>query len=1090
MDSTTTNTPKSGHRFPLPKRSIDSFSLRRYKRPVFDHSAIHSDNASHSNLARRAGSLRFTRPLPKSYRRLLKQQQQQAKKKKKKKQTKKPVATRSKRKPPAKKLTRGQRWAAAAAKRVEALRPSSKVVEKKPPPPAQIIYEYAGTIDALPGRTPPRPTQFPFAMPPYSTPARKSSLPQGRKPVPVNKKAASEKPLPNPPKADTPKQQSTPGSSKSVVGAKDAPTSQSPLANSDAKGGLKALSPVKVPSSANLKNDTAENKESPLQNQPTVSVDATDFVERSLNPAVIQGIPGQSRPPVPADGVSNGHDHVVNQPEVPTNPFDQAHQDNSLAVSPTVVLPNSAISATQALQSNVESDIETPTIKQGDTPTPKPNPFRNRQRTTTSPHNALQQRPQSALRAFSFDFPAGSPSATSDNVNTGQDAVTAEALDTKETANIYSTPRNGSGASRIPRMSPHGVTPTGGEAATNPWTTRSPSRRSSIPIPSRFVHNSEKSNENLQSPASSAATPGRTFDAIDTGTIYENKSLEEQYDLETQRTNHTNSGEANETTEPYLCNESGENPASTRLPGEYALKNLSTTGRRGPRLRISPDAERVIMGDPADAQGVSSQQSSGKRGKRSFGNRKDFRLSTDSIFGNFAPKYLTHSRSSSSLNASTSKDAEKATNEAKKEKYLKKARSTEAAYASLSSRHRMRPRHALAETTSADPLRQHNANPFYNEGDMAPVPSPAGPSTFNERYPTMNGDFDPPCYSEGEPGHVYRHSPLAEGTTLIDENDVIYSRTAPRKKHTVPSPLQYHGSVDQFAHRNGNESPRNENATSPTIRKRATPQQSPRHSSRNHGWDHESYGKSKLNHVASQHAMESNRSAVPVGNDTPSSHRHHRKHRDESVKRDSRSTIRDSKPSASRGVLSNFRGLFTKQKAEPASERQASTAPKRKDLEKVKATNGGSMSPGSPVVDRSPSRYSRYSRRENKPSTPSRGTHEDHSRTASDNLTISSQMAGSPALFDLGNVSALTMEILTSARDEPDNSKKEKLIRLGKILIEAVNHSHDAEKAMLAAVQAAKEAEVACALAKENAMRMGQIAREWTEVSGYYANVL
>ncbi|KAK2739092.1 hypothetical protein FQN55_009625 [Onygenales sp. PD_40] len=1086
MDSTTNNTPKSGHRFPLPKRSIDSFSLRRYKRPVFDHSAIHSDNASHSNLARRAGSLRFTTPLPKSYRRLLKQQQQQAKKKKKKQKKKKPVATRSKRKPPAKKLTRGQRWAAAAAKRVEALRPSSKV-EKKPPPPPQLIYEYAGTIDALPGRTPPRPTQFPFAMPPYSTPARKSSLPQGRKPVPVNKKAASEKPLPNPPKVDTPKQQSTPGSSKSFVGAKDAPTSQSPPANSDAKGDLKALSPVIVPSAANLKNDTAKNKESPIQNQPTVSADATDFVEHSLNPAVTQGITGQSRPQVLADGVSNGHYHVVNQPEVPNNPFDQAHQTNSLAVSPTAVLPNSAIPETPASQSNVELEIETPTTKQAETPTPKPNPFRNRQRKTTSPHNALQQRPQSALRAFSFDFLAGPPSAASGNVNTGQDAVTAEALDAKETANTYSTPRNGSGASRIPRMSPHGVTPTGSEAATNPWTTRSPSRRSSIPIPSRFVHNSEKSNENAQSPASSAAIPGRTFDAIDTSTIYENKSLEDQYDLETQRINHTNGGEANEPTEPYLCNESGMNPASTHSPGGYALKNLSTTARRGPRLRISPDAERVIMGDPADAQPGLSQQSNGKCGKRSSGNRKDFRLSTDSIFGNFAPKYLTHSRSSSSLNASASKDSEKATNEGKKEKYLKKARSTEAAYASLSSRHRMRPRHALAETTSADPLRMHSANPFYNEGDMAPAPSPAGPSSFNERYPTMNGDFDPPRYSEGEPSHVYRHSPLAEGTTLIDENDVIHSRPAPRKKHTVPSPLQYHGSVDQFAHRNGNESPRNENTTSPTIRKRGTPQQSPRQSSRNHGPDHESYGKSKLSHVASQHAIESNRSAVPVGNDTPSGHRHHRKHRDESVKRDSRSTIRDSKPSTSRGVLSNFRGLFTKQKAEPASERQTSTAPKRKDLEKVKATNGGSMSPGSPV-DRSPSRYSRYSRRDNKPSTPSRSTHEDHSRTASDNQTISSQMAGSPALFDLGNVSALTMEILTSARDEPDNSKKEKLIRLGKILIEAVNHSHDAEKAMLTAVQAAKEAEVACALAKENAMRMGQIAREWTETSGYYAN--
>ena len=39
---------------------------------------------------------------------------------------------------------------------------------------------------------------------------------------------------------------------------------------------------------------------------------------------------------------------------------------------------------------------------------------------------------------------------------------------------------------------------------------------------------------------------------------------------------------------------------------------------------------------------------------------------------------------------------------------------------------------------------------------------------------------------------------------------------------------------------------------------------------------------------------------------------------------------------------------------------------------------------------------------------------------------------------------------------------------------------------MLAAIQAAKEAEVSCALAKENALRISQVAREW--VRSYYRN--
>lgn len=51
--------------------------------------------------------------------------------------------------------------------------------------------------------------------------------------------------------------------------------------------------------------------------------------------------------------------------------------------------------------------------------------------------------------------------------------------------------------------------------------------------------------------------------------------------------------------------------------------------------------------------------------------------------------------------------------------------------------------------------------------------------------------------------------------------------------------------------------------------------------------------------------------------------------------------------------------------------------------------------------------------------------------------------------------------------------------QMGKVLIQSINHAHDAEKAMLNAIQAAKEAEVACALAKENAAKLAQVAEEW-----------
>lgn len=42
----------------------------------------------------------------------------------------------------------------------------------------------------------------------------------------------------------------------------------------------------------------------------------------------------------------------------------------------------------------------------------------------------------------------------------------------------------------------------------------------------------------------------------------------------------------------------------------------------------------------------------------------------------------------------------------------------------------------------------------------------------------------------------------------------------------------------------------------------------------------------------------------------------------------------------------------------------------------------------------------------------------------------------------------------------------------------AVNHAHEAEKAMLVATQAAKQAELSCSLAQEKAMEISEIARQ------------
>ncbi|KAI5288798.1 hypothetical protein KEM54_004855 [Ascosphaera aggregata] len=78
----------------------------------------------------------------------------------------------------------------------------------------------------------------------------------------------------------------------------------------------------------------------------------------------------------------------------------------------------------------------------------------------------------------------------------------------------------------------------------------------------------------------------------------------------------------------------------------------------------------------------------------------------------------------------------------------------------------------------------------------------------------------------------------------------------------------------------------------------------------------------------------------------------------------------------------------------------------------------------------------------------------------------------------VSNLTEYTMELLKAARREGDDATKVKMIRLAKTLVEAVNHAHEAEKSMLIAAQAARRAELSCAQAQENALKIGDIARE------------
>ncbi|OJD22670.1 hypothetical protein ACJ73_05981 [Blastomyces percursus] len=1064
-------------RFPLAKRSLDSLGLRRRYEPPppqFFRPELRARASSSSALAQRAGSMRFATAVPESYIKM----------------TRKPPKKRNNRRRNNKKKQKGgrsknaaiedlplsKRWALAAA---NAFRSSRKSDAKQLQ--SRKLRRVVKSANLSPKISRQVPSQA-FATPPVFT-KRKSSLQAGTKARPAstcNDDPFIEKPLPNTPGPkvlDIPDaEEERSRSSKSTIEAEDTPIRPNKVGIPEASERWPVLSPWKPPHS--WESNYCRVEERKETQQP--STQPNDGAAPSTPTEIPPPLP-LSKPSTPPRGTTlrrsrlrimsnwaanNSHLDTIYQAVEPNDPVEMASQNEHSDVLPNMTPPGNNKAVTQPLEVRGESNRVNQPVGNDDNATFKPNPFRNRYRTVSSPQHSSHQQPQTGLREFSFDF-------STDYQNPGptnsQKQACADVMDDQEVSNSYTTPRNENAASRIPRVSPKVLTPPSTGEVNRLKKIASPRRRSSIPIPSRMVHGRDKVDANTLH-ASPPLKTSRNSSSAYTGTIYEDEALGVQKELGSQKT--SDNIDPNDT--GHMGLHGNDSIPTTSLPDGYRSKELAAAGRSGPQLRISPEADTVIMGNMTDALEDSAQKSTRKRVSDHSGSK---RLSGDSIFGSFTPKYLMYSQSNSSLNPSIASPTAGKVSVAR-DKKLKKARSTDASYANM---------------PKNEHVKKFGTNPFYDDGIAGRSPSPG---MFNERYQFLNSrSLDPPRYSEADAtSQGYKalpSSPLAESTTLIDDNDVVYSQPRSHQQHVVPGPLDFDPSVDQLRNKNENGS-FSERETSFTSRHRSASQRLLHRSSRHCMSEHGSHGKSKLNNVAT-----SNASMELVQRDTFEISR--RKHRESSAKHRSASTsldypkVKESSTKAG-GVLSNFRGLFMKQKndsitasANSGVGASSSTTAKRKDLERVKAANSGKLSTGGPM-ERSFSRRARAisradKRGEDNRATSSRNDGGNQSLPTSDALTVTSQMADSPALSGISNVSALCMNILNSARDEPNGAKKEKFLQLGKILVEVVNHSNDAERAMLAAVQAAKESEIACALAKENALRITQVAQDWINCS-------
>jgi hypothetical protein len=207
------------------------------------------------------------------------------------------------------------------------------------------------------------------------------------------------------------------------------------------------------------------------------------------------------------------------------------------------------------------------------------------------------------------------------------------------------------------------------------------------------------------------------------------------------------------------------------------------------------------------------------------------------------------------------------------------------------------------------------------------------------------------------------------------------------------------------------------------------PQHSPRSSCRKTAPDHTINAKSKLNiAITNNHGVSPQQSADTLLKAEQSELLLQKKRPRNPTNNDSAR----SKISTTRGVLSNFRGLFTKQKDDIVKEVSTPTPAVREQKITAKPESRKDATGASAV---NPTLFSGLQPRtyfvrgdEGTISRPFSGRG-DHSQKMTPSCAVS-PMPDSPALSDTGRISSLAMEILELARREQNTLKKEKLIRV------------------------------------------------------------
>lgn len=173
--------------------------------------------------------------------------------------------------------------------------------------------------------------------------------------------------------------------------------------------------------------------------------------------------------------------------------------------------------------------------------------------------------------------------------------------------------------------------------------------------------------------------------------------------------------------------------------------------------------------------------------------------------------------------------------------------------------------------------------------------------------------------------------------------------------------------------------------------------------------------------------------------------------------------------SISKGVLSNFRGLFHKRSSDTT---EAASLKSTKKCKRVAITLTGS--PYSPMSEVHPIHRPTL---HCKTGSTTRPTTPDHLIQSPSTAATPSPLSPMPS--EMATTGNLAMQICDSARRELPGPRKDRLLELGKFMVEAVTQARDAEKAMEEAKQAARKAEVSYMLTRKSVMDVARVVQDW-----------